>query len=99
MSRSKAYLTDTFIVYNKLYKIIKLTPPTISTGIRLLPNQILNKSYLPKKKKKRNIRVDLGKGNAGIVKKSNPNNLKKNEAEEAKEYAEEKVINEDKQFS
>ena len=43
--------------------------------------------------------MDLGKGNAGIVKESNPNNLEKNEAEEAKEYAEEKVINEDKQFS
>lgn len=42
--------------------------------------------------------MDLVKGNVGIDKKSKPKNLEKNEAEEANEYGEEKVIDEDKEF-
>lgn len=51
-----------------------------------------------KRIREKEFKVDLVKGNVGIDKKSKPKNLEKNEAEEANEYGEEKVIDEDKEF-
>ena len=66
--------------------------------------KIVHKSQLilykskQKRIKEKEFKVDLVKGNVGVDQKSKPKNLEKNEAEEANEYGEEKVIDEDKEF-
>ena len=66
--------------------------------------KIVHKSQLilykskQKRIKEKEFKVDLVKGNVDIDQKSKPENLEKNEAQEANEYGEEKVIDEDKEF-